>query len=461
MSHSKKPERPSAAFLARFLLPALLALLVPLHALAAPAPDDIVFVSVKGEVRVTAGGRTQDAREGSILELPASLRTGNDGSADLRQGETTIAVGPDTQLDFPVAAVSGGPVDRVSQAIGNAYYKVGPQGARRLRVETPYLVAVIKGTQFNVAVTADSSTISLHEGRLEILATEENIPAIELNAGEVAVRKSGEKTIRVLKINGSGATSNASPRVGDQDGTDEEVTAYLPSGNGDRGNESPHDDFPPADDIGDIFGPGLPDSPANTFEGGVTVGAEGGIEGVGDVQLGAEADLDLGAGTAGAILDAGVDLGTVSADASADVGLDLGTGTIDAGVDAGVDLGTVSADASADVGIDLGSGTVEAGVDAGIDLGTVSADASVDAGADLGSGTVDAGIGADVAGAEAGVDVGVDLAGEDAGIDLGVGVLGTEIDLGIGGDAAGGEGSGAESRGPGGLLGGILGRPRS
>ena len=63
---------------------------------------------------------------------------------------------------------------------------MGPRGARRLRVETPYLVAVIKGTQFNVAVTADSSTVSLHEGRLEILATEENIPAIELNAGEVA-----------------------------------------------------------------------------------------------------------------------------------------------------------------------------------------------------------------------------------------------------------------------------------
>ena len=396
---------------------------------------------------------------------------------------------------FPAAAVSGGPVDRVSQPIGNAYYKVGPQGARRLRVETPYLVAVIKGTQFNVAVTADSSTISLHEGRLEILATEENIPAIELNAGEVAVRKSGEKTIRVLKINGGGATSTASTRVGDQDGTDDEVTAYLPSGKGDRGNESPRDDLPPADDIGDIFGPGLPDSPANPFEGGVTVGAEGGIEGVGDVQLGADADLDLGAGTAGAALDAGVDLGTVSADASADVGVDLGSGTIDAGVDAGVDLGTVSADASADVGVDLGSGTVDAGVDAGVDLGTVSADASVDAGADLGSGTldagvdatvdlgaagadadlgvgadvaadagagtVDAGIGADVAGAEAGVDVGVDLAGEDAGIDLGVGVLGTEIDLGIGGDAAGGEGSGAESSGPGGLLGGILGRPRS
>ena len=38
---------------------------------------------------------------------------------------------------------------------------------RKLRVETPYLVAVIKGTQFNVAVTGDTSTISLHEGVLE------------------------------------------------------------------------------------------------------------------------------------------------------------------------------------------------------------------------------------------------------------------------------------------------------
>ena len=129
-----------------------------------------------------AGLRTRRRdRSSSCLR---ALRTGKDGSADLRQGETTIAVGPETQLDFPAAAVSGGPIDRVSQPIGNAYYKVGPQGGDRLRVETPYLVAVIKGTQFNVAVTADSSTISLHEGRLEILATEENIAAIELNAGE-------------------------------------------------------------------------------------------------------------------------------------------------------------------------------------------------------------------------------------------------------------------------------------
>ena len=437
----------------------LLAILLPLLAVASPAPDDIVIVAAKGDVQVTSGGATQGARVGSTLDLPAAIRTGADGSIDLRQGETTIGIGPDSQLDFPAPAAGVGAIDRVVQPGGNAYYSVGPRGKNRLRVETPYLVAVIKGTQFNVAVTPDSSTISLHEGRLEVLATEAGIAAVELNAGEVAIRRRGEKAIRVLQVKNGAAPSTASTGTNDDDDGDAgTVTALVPTGKGGQDPEVPGDGSPLAGDVDEVFVP---------VDGGVTVDVDVNVDGAGGTPVGVDASLeggiDLGAGIVDAGVDAGIELGPVGADASADVGVDLGAGTVNAGVDAGVDLGPASVDTGLDAGVDLGAGTVNVAADAGVDLGPAGVDVAADAGADLGAGTVDAGVdagvdlgagvdadlGADagvdagagtidasvdagVAGADVGVDVGVDLTGPDAGLDIGVDVLGTGIDLGLG-----------------------------
>ncbi|MGH8131089.1 MAG: FecR domain-containing protein [Steroidobacteraceae bacterium] len=436
MRHSDNCHRPPAAFLARILLACVLCVLLPLRAVASPAADDIVVVAVKGEVQVTSGGTTQGARAGSKLDLPAAIRTGHDGSIDLRQGDTTIGVGPDTQLDFPALTAGGRAIERVSQPLGNAYYNVGPRGNRRLRVETPYLVAVIKGTQFNVAVTPDSSTISLHEGQLEVLATESGIAAVELNAGEIAIRHSGEKTIRVLQLKNGAASSAASS--GD---------------NGDQGPEIPDDGSPLGDEVDEVFGPGNPGSPTSPTDGSVTV----------DVADDIGAGIDLGVGAIDAGVDAGVDPGLGAIDAGVDAGVDLsGAGTVDAAVDASTDLGAAGVDAAADVGADLGAGTVDAGVDAGVDLGAgVEADLGADAAIDAGDGTVDAGVGADVAGTEVGLDTGVELTGSDAGLDVDVDLPGADIDLGLGGDATGDDGAAApENDDSGGLLGGILGRPR-
>ncbi|MGH8243316.1 MAG: FecR domain-containing protein [Steroidobacteraceae bacterium] len=474
---------------------------LPFTASATTGADDIVVVTVQGEVQIASGGRTTPARAGAALELPASLRTGRDGSADLRQGDTTIGVGPETRLEFPAPAASERALERVVQPAGNAFYDVGPQGNRRLRVETPLLVAVIKGTQFNVAVGPDSSTISLFEGRLEVLATESGIASVELNAGEVAVRRSGEKTIRVLKLRNGGASPGAPAGGGDNDDDgddgDEAADGVAASDGNDQGSGLPDDALPLDDDVDDAFGQGVPGLPTNPIDGGIAIDLDGGIDGLAGAPIGVEAgigaDLDLGAGDVGANVNAGIDLGATSADIGIDAGLDLGAGTVEAGLDAGVDLGAASVDTSVGAEVDLGAGTVDAGLDAGVDLGAANIDTSVGAGADLGAGTVDAGVDvgvdlgadvgadvgagaavdagagtidagvdADVAGADVGVDVGVDLGGSDAGIDVGVGLPGVDIDLGLGGGAQGSEAAGApDADDSGGLLGGILRRNRN
>ena len=144
-------------------------------------------------------GAERAVRAGTVLELPATVRTGRDGAIDLKQGATSVSVGPDTLLEFPALEKAGGPIDRIVQPRGNAFYSIGKRAGRKLRVETPYLVGVVKGTQFNVAARDEVTTISLFEGLLEIRASDES-SVVDINAGEVATRGRNDKTIGVFKM---------------------------------------------------------------------------------------------------------------------------------------------------------------------------------------------------------------------------------------------------------------------
>ena len=162
---------------------------------------DILVASMKGEVHFVVNGADRTLRAGNPLELPATVRTGRDGAVELRQGATSISVGPDTLLEFPALAMPGGSIDRVVQPRGNAFYNIGKRQGRKLRVETPFLVGVVKGTQFNVASQAQATTISLFEGLLEVRAADDS-DVVDLRAGEIARRDRSASDISVLKMDG-------------------------------------------------------------------------------------------------------------------------------------------------------------------------------------------------------------------------------------------------------------------
>src|SRR4051794_31854759 len=189
---------------ARRLVRPLIALSLTLGCLgAAPAiaidSGDIVIANLAGEVHFTVAGAERTLRVGTALTPPAEVRTGADGAVELHQGATSVSVGPDTVLEFPPLAQRGGPIDRIVQPKGNAFYDIGKREGRKLRVETPYLVGVVKGTQFNVAASDETTTISLFEGLLEIRASDES-SVVDITAGEVAARGRVDKTIGVFKM---------------------------------------------------------------------------------------------------------------------------------------------------------------------------------------------------------------------------------------------------------------------
>ncbi len=313
-------------------------MLAAFNTMAFAADADIEIVSVKGDVRITAAGKEFPAKAGATLELPSTVRTGKDGSTDLRQGDTTIGIGPGTELDFPASGAPDGPVDRIVQPLGNAFYTVGPRGNRRLRVETPYLVAVIKGTQFNVAVEPDSGTISLYEGSLEILAPDVG-SSVMLNAGEIAIRHRGDDAIRVIPMR-EGATPVSSSKESKEGSKDPDGPVVLG-----------HDGAGPK-------GRGPIVTPIGPVEGKVTLDAEVDAGSLAGAQTGVDAGVDLGAGTVDASVTTGVDVGVVGVDVGVDAGVyaggDLGAGTVDVGLevlDTGIDVG-LGGDSLIDIDVD-------------------------------------------------------------------------------------------------------------
>ncbi|MBN1237959.1 MAG: FecR domain-containing protein, partial [Gammaproteobacteria bacterium] len=165
------------------------------------AEDSLVRVtSAAGGITVTAAHkRLADIAAGDVVDLPAHIETGGDGTLGLQQSQTHISIAPNSEIEIPAAASDGQLIARLVQWRGNVFYDVEQRGIEKLRVETPHLVAVVKGTQFNVATQGDTTTVSLFEGRLEI-RTPDGGDVVEIEAGEIAIRSAQDAAVRVLRM---------------------------------------------------------------------------------------------------------------------------------------------------------------------------------------------------------------------------------------------------------------------
>lgn len=387
----------------------------PLHAQGA---GEIRVLSLHGDVRAQMGGVTAPLYADAILQLPATIRTGVDGSLELRQGPTTIAVAGNTELLIPESAAADGLIERVVQIGGNAFYNVGKRETRKLRVETPHLVAIIKGTQFNVAAQADTTTIALYEGRLEVRAPDDS-DAVDLYPGQIAIRRSDAVSIRVLR------TSTAAIEV--------PRNAPAAATSDARATQTTAQDVAQSAAVVAVATP-----PSVDLDASSSVPVD-----VADLTLdetrGLRADIDADAESAASAIDVdvGLDAGTIAAD----MGVDLGAGPIDTavdvtagltdsgvnlGVDTGVDVGAIGADIGASA--NLGAGAIDVGADIGADLGAIGAD--VGASTDLGNGVIDVGADIDVGGGEITAGIGADVGAGDVDVDLGVGDV-AHVDAGV------------------------------
>jgi hypothetical protein len=339
---------------------------------ATPAAHDaddsrITVTDVTGSVDVTMAGQPVVVHADSTMLLPARIVTGLDGKLGMTQAGTSITVSSDTDVEIPAEAVDGNLVARLVQHRGNVFYDVAPRDLGKLRVETPFLVAVIKGTQFNVAVHADSTTISLFEGQLEIL-TPDGRDVIQLDAGEIAIRSLLDDAIRVIGMDDERIAAPPAPaaRVADADDARMTPRTAVATATREAGANAGVAGKPSVAAAADAtVGTIIDLSSAKDVTGpkaGVVVGTTADVRipvdlGSADLNVGAGTSVDVAAGTSVDVdLDKNVDLHAAPLDArlDTDVGADLDLGGVVADLDTSLDLGaTLDLGGALDLDIDL------------------------------------------------------------------------------------------------------------
>lgn len=102
-----------------------------------------------------------------MLKSGDTIRTGRNGRVLLKRGEETILIAPNSVIGLPTAKKEGLSTTIVQQA-GSILLEVERRNVKHFEVETPYLAAVVKGTQFRVSVNAVSTSVGVIRGQVEV-----------------------------------------------------------------------------------------------------------------------------------------------------------------------------------------------------------------------------------------------------------------------------------------------------
>lgn len=149
---------------------AFVAALILGAASGASAADDGVWSVSKssGEVWLaTNGAQPVSLGQEETLKPGDTIRTGRNGRVLLVRGEETILISPNSVVGLPAEKTEGLSTTIIQQA-GSILLEVEKRNVKHFEVETPYLAAVVKGTQFSVTVGAGNTRVGVVRGQVEV-----------------------------------------------------------------------------------------------------------------------------------------------------------------------------------------------------------------------------------------------------------------------------------------------------
>ena len=160
----------------------------------------------------------EPAAEGQTVPAGVTFATGIGSRAIITDGETVMAVGPETNVNI----TEKGAMTSVRQASGAIGLDVETLGKPHLTVTTPYLAAVVKGTNFSVSIGEDSAEVSVAHGVVGVTdrvtgkrADVTSGQSASAGAGGMSVGKSvGAKAASSLSAQAAEAKAKAAGKAG-------------------------------------------------------------------------------------------------------------------------------------------------------------------------------------------------------------------------------------------------------
>jgi hypothetical protein len=156
--------------LCRNIILAALAVILAFSGSIANAQDAAWRVSkASGDVTIAASGAQPVAlADAASLNPGDMIRTGANGRVLLVRGTETMLITSNSVVSLPKEQKDGLSTTILQQA-GTILLEVEKRNVKHFQVETPYLAAVVKGTQFRVTVDKDDSRVDVLRGQVEVV----------------------------------------------------------------------------------------------------------------------------------------------------------------------------------------------------------------------------------------------------------------------------------------------------
>jgi hypothetical protein len=158
---------------------------------------------------VSAGVQPASLTDQAQVKPGDSIRTGSNGRVLLERGTETILIAPNSVLTIP-ATQKDATSTTIQQQSGSIRLQVDKRNVRSFEVETPYLVAAVKGTQFTVTVNKNDASVQVFGGSVEVS---------DFKTGDVALVAPGQSATVSTQPNGGLSLSGAGILAPIQHGT--------------------------------------------------------------------------------------------------------------------------------------------------------------------------------------------------------------------------------------------------
>ena len=157
-----------------------------------------------GDVWVTNAGVQQTSVSSETMLQPGDyVRTGQSGRVLLVRGAEFMLISPNSVIHIPKENQDGMSTTIVQRA-GTILFDVEKRNVKHFQVDTPYLAAVVKGTQFQVTVDKNESRVDVRRGQVEVLDFKSGQYALVKPDQMAKVSAQGSSG---LALSGSGALS--------------------------------------------------------------------------------------------------------------------------------------------------------------------------------------------------------------------------------------------------------------
>ncbi len=163
-------------------------------ALPAAKAEDGTATDALWRVQSTEGGamaRRADGsadwypvRVGQALEPGSEIKTDPSARVALVRGTEILNIDPNKRVALPNRSLP--PRTLIIQWFGEVMYDVAKRPAPSFEVDTPNLVAVVKGTKFSVKVDNNGSAVNVTEGVVSVAAEGDSGSKVDVGAGSKA-----------------------------------------------------------------------------------------------------------------------------------------------------------------------------------------------------------------------------------------------------------------------------------